>query len=102
MCRITSISYYRNWKEARQRTSDFLQHRDVSSQQTFLLQGKTTKEIQAIPIETLGEDTISYAIVKNWVGQFKRGDFSTCVAHSPGRVKSGATTEFIDHIHELI
>jgi hypothetical protein len=34
-------------------------------------------EIHAILTETLGEHAPPYAIVKNWVAQFKRGDFST-------------------------
>jgi hypothetical protein len=33
-------------------------------------------EIHAILKETLGELAPSYASVKNWVTQFKRGDFS--------------------------
>jgi len=33
------------------------------------------KEIHAILTETLGEHAPSYATVKNWVAQFKRGDF---------------------------
>ena len=43
----------------------------------FFLQGKVLKEIHAILIETLGEHAPLYATVKNWVAQFKRGDFST-------------------------
>jgi hypothetical protein len=34
-------------------------------------------EIHAILKETFGAHTPSYAAVKNWVAQFKRGDFST-------------------------
>ena len=41
----------------------------------FFLKGKTPKEIHAILIETLGEHAPSYATVKNWVAQFKRGEF---------------------------
>jgi len=53
----------------------FQQHRDARCQQVFFfLQGKTPKEIYAILTETLGEHAPSYAIVKNWVTQFKRGD----------------------------
>jgi len=37
--------------------------------------------------ETLGEHSPSFATVKNWVAQFKRGDFSTCDAPCPGRPK---------------
>jgi len=36
------------------------------------------------------------------VTQFKRGDFSTCVAPHPGRHKIVTTLEIIDQIHELI
>jgi len=43
-----------------------------------------------------------YATVKNWVAQFKRGDFSTCDAPRPGRPKTVTTQEIIDQIHELI
>jgi len=60
------------------------QHRDASCHQVFFLQGKAPKEIQAILKETLGEYAQSYAAVKNWVAQFKRGDFSTCDAPRPG------------------
>jgi len=51
----------------------------------FPLQGKALKAIHAILTETLGESAPSYAIVKIWVAQFKRGDFSTCDAPRPGR-----------------
>ena len=37
--------------------------------------------------------------VKNWVVQFKRGDFSTCDAPLPGRPKTVTTPEIIDQIH---
>jgi len=66
------------------------------------LQGKATKEIHAILIETLGEEARSYATVKNWVAQFKRGDFSTCDAPRPGRPITVTTPEIIDQIQELI
>jgi hypothetical protein len=49
----------------------------------FFLQGKAPKEIHSILTETLGEHAPSYA-VKNWVAQFKRGDFSTCDEPRPG------------------
>jgi len=80
----------------------FQQHRDASYQQVFFLQGKTPKEIHAILKEMLWEGSPSYATVKNWVAQFKRGDFSTCDAPRPGRPKTATTLEIIDQIHELI
>ena len=49
-----------------------------------------------------GTCTTSYASVKNWVAQSKRGDFSTCVAPHPGRPKTVTTLEIIRQIHELI
>jgi len=63
----------------------------------FFLQGKAPKEIHAILIETLGKHAPSYATVKNWVAQFKRGN-----APRPGRPKTVITPEIIDQIHELI
>ena len=58
-----------------------------------LLLLQAPKEIHAILTETLGEHTPSYATVKNWVAQFKRGDFSTCDATRPGRPKTVTTPE---------
>jgi len=66
------------------------------------LQDKALKEIRVILIETLGEHAPLYATIKNWVAQFKCGDFSTCVAPCPGRPKTVTTPEIIDQIHELI
>jgi len=68
----------------------------------FPLQDKTPKEIHASLTETLGAHAPWYATVKNWVAQFKRGDFSTCDASRPGRHKTVTTPEIIDQIHELI
>jgi len=84
------------------RRAQFQQHRNGSCQVFFFLQGKAPKEIHAILKETLVEHAPSYATVKNWVVQFKRGDFSTCDAPRPGRHKTVTTQEIIDHIHELI
>ena len=60
------------------------------------------KKIHAILTETLGEYAPSYATVKNWVAQFKRGDFSTCGAPRPGRPKTVTAPDIIQQIHELI
>jgi len=68
----------------------------------FARQGKAPKEIHAILKETLEEHAPSYGTVKNWVAQFKRGDFSTCDAPRPGRRKTVTTPDIIDQIHELI
>jgi len=60
------------------------------------------KEIYAILPDTLEEHALPYATVKNWVTQFKRGDFSTCVAPRPGRPKTVTIPNIIDQIQELI
>jgi hypothetical protein len=79
------------------------QHQDASCHQVPLpLQGKVPKEIHALLKETLGECAPLYATIKNWVAQFKRGDFSTCDAPLPGQPKTVTTPEIIDQIHELI
>jgi len=85
------------------RRAPFQQRGDASCHQVFFfLQAKAPKEIHAILIETLGEHAPSYATVKNWVAQFKHGDFSTCDASRPGRPRTVTTLEIIDQIHELI
>ena len=85
------------------RCARFQQHRAASCHQDFFfLRGKAPNEIHAILTETLREHAPSYATVKNWVAQFKRGDFSTCDAPRPGRPKTVTTSEIIDQIHELI
>jgi hypothetical protein len=43
-------------------------------------------------IETLAEHAPPYATVKNWVAQFKSGDFSTCILTRPERPKTVTTT----------
>ena len=86
------------------RRARFQQHRDASCHQvpTPPLQGKAPKEIQAILTQTFGENAPSYATARNWVVQFKRGDFSTCDVPRPGRPKTVTTPEIIDQMHELI
>ena len=65
----------------------------------FFLQGEAPQEIHANLIEILGEYPSSYSTVKNWVAQFKRGDFSTCNVPRPGRPKTVTILEIIDQIH---
>jgi len=84
------------------RRARFQQHRERALISFFFLQGKALKEIHAVLIEILGEHAPLYATVKNWVAQFKCGDFPTCVAPRPGRPKTVTTPEIIDKIHEII
>ena len=78
----------------------FQQHGDASCQFLFFLQDKVPKEIHAILTETLPEHAPSHAIVKHWVAQFKRGNFSTCDVPCSGRPKTVTTPEIIDQIYE--
>ena len=66
------------------------------------MQDKAPKEFHAILAETLEEHAPSYTTVKNWVAQFKRGDFTTCDAPRPGRPKTVTTPVIIDQVRELI
>jgi len=68
----------------------------------LFLQGKSPNGIHAILKETLGEYATSYATVKNWVAQFKCGDFPTCDVPRPGRPKTVTTPKIIDQIQKLI
>jgi len=103
MCRIAGLFFLQRLKgsvsgDAR----DFNTIETQACHQVFFLQGKAQKEIHAILRETLGEYASSYTTVKNCVAQFKRGDFSICDSHRPGRPKTVTTLEIIDQIHELI
>jgi len=85
MCRIASLFLLQRLKGSKSgdaRDSDNIETRAVVK--FFFLQGKAPKEIHAILTETLGEHAPLYATVKNWVAQFKCGDFSTCDAPRPG------------------
>jgi hypothetical protein len=68
----------------------------------FPPQGKALKEIHAILKETLGENLPSYAAVKNWMAQFKRGNFFTCDAPLLRRPKTVTIPKIIDQINEII
>jgi len=99
MCRIASLFFLQRLKGS---DAHYFNNMETRVIKIFFLQGKAPKEIHAILIETLGEHAPSYATVKNWVAQFKSGDFSTCHAPRPGRPKTVSTPEIIDQIHELI
>ena len=77
------------------RRAQFQQQGDASCHVLFLAR-QDGKEIHAIMAETLREHAPSYAAVKNWLSQFKRGDFSTCDAPRPGRLKTVTTSEIIE------
>ena len=101
MCRIASLFLLQRLK--RSVLGDTRHFNNMETRAVikfFFLQGKAPKEIHAILTQTFGEHAPLYATVKNWVAQFKRGDFSTCDAPRPGRPKTVATPEITDQIHE--
>ena len=77
MCRIASFFLLQRLK--RSMSADVRDFNNMDTQDVIKipppLQGKVPKEIHAILAETLGEHAPSYATVKNWVVQFRRGDF---------------------------
>jgi len=103
MCRIAS-HFLLQWLKGSMSgdTRDFNNTEARAVIKFFFLQGKATKEIHAILTETLGVHAPSYDTVKNWVAQFKRGDFSSSFAPRSGRHKTVTTPEIIDQIHDLI
>ena len=58
-----------------------------------------TEKYSRIQTWTLGEHSPPYTTIKNWVAQFKRGDFSTCDAPHPGRPKM-TTPGITEQIHD--
>ena len=103
MCRIASLFFLQRLKGSM--SCDALDFNNMETRAvkiSFPLQGRAPKEIHAILTETLGEHAPSYTTVKNWVAQFKRGDFSTCDVPCPGRPKTVTTPEIIDEVHEII
>jgi len=104
MCRIASLFLLQTLKGSMSGDARDFNNTETRAVISFppSLQSKAPKEIHAILTETLGEHAPSYATVKNWVAQFKRGDFFTYVTPRPGRPKSVTTPEIIDQIHELI
>ena len=102
MCRIASLFLLQRLKGSMSGDARDFNNVETRAVKFFFLQGKSRKEIHAILTETLGEHATLNAIAKNWVVQFKCGDFSTCVAPRPGRPKTVTTPEIIGRIHELI
>ena len=97
------FSYNRSWKEACQATHAIAttSRRELSSS-FFPPARQSTEGNSRHSDRNIREHASSYAAVKNWVAQFKRGDLSTCVAPRPRRPKTMTTPEIIDQIHELI
>ena len=102
MCRIASLFLLQKLKGSMSGNARDFSNIETRAVKFFFCKARRPKEIHAILTETLGEHAPSYATVRNWVAQFKCGDFYTCDAPRPGRPKTVTTPEIIDQIHELI
>ena len=78
----------------------FQQHGDANCHQGFFPARQGAEGKSRHSDRTLREHAPSYATVKNWVAQFKRGGSSTCDVPRPGRPKTLATPVIIDQIHD--
>ncbi|KAG5309957.1 SETMR methyltransferase, partial [Acromyrmex insinuator] len=65
------------------------------------MKGLTPKEIKAELDNVHGTSAPAFAIVYNWVNEFKRGRTSTCDAPRSGCPIEAATPEIIDKVHIL-
>ena len=76
MCRIASLFLLQRLKGSM--SGDMRDFNNIKTRAVkfFFMQDKVLKEIHTTLTETLGEHAPPYATVKNWVAQFKRGDFS--------------------------
>jgi len=102
MCRIASLFLLQRLKGSMSGDARDFNIETRAVIKFFFLQGKAPKKIHTILKETLNEHAPLDATVKNWVAQFKHGDFSTCDAPRPGRPKTVTTPEIIDQIYEEI
>ena len=103
MCRITSLFLLQRLKGSMSGDARDFNNIKMQAVIRFLfLQGKALKEIHTILTETLGKHAPLYATIKNWVAQFKHGDFSTCDLPRPGLPISVTTSEIIVQIYKLI
>ena len=64
--------------------------------------GLAGQEIHNDMVNVLGESAPSYATVKNWVAEFKRGRTSLEDEPREGRPKTASTSENIEKIHEIV
>ena len=64
--------------------------------------GLIPKDIHNDMVATLGKDAPSYATVKRWVAEFKRGRQSLEDDPRPGRPVTVATPEMVNKIHDIV
>ena len=64
--------------------------------------GLTPEDIHNDMVATLGRDAPSYATVKRWVAEFKRGRQSLEDDSHPGRPVTVATQEMVNKVHDIV
>jgi len=97
------FSYYRGWREACQATRAIsTTWRCELSSSLFFSARQDAEWNSSHSDRNIREHAQSHATVKNFVVQFKRGDFSICDAPRPVSPKTVTTPGIIDEIHDLI
>jgi transposase len=66
------------------------------------VKGLSGKDIFADMVKTLGDQCPSYATIKNWFAEFKRGRSDVKDEHRSGRPISVTTPGDIDSVHDMI
>ena len=104
VCSYSELSFLVTEAERKhvRRGARFQQHREASCRQVLIACKARSRRKFTPFLQTVGEYAPSYTTVKNWVAQFKRGDFSTCDAPRPGGPKTVTTSEIMDQNHEII
>jgi histone-lysine N-methyltransferase SETMAR len=83
-------------------TLDFERKEFRSVIKYLFVKGLSGKEIFADMVKTLGDQCPSYAIIKNWVAEFKRGRSDVKDEHRSGRPISVTTPGNIGSVHDMI
>ena len=101
MCGIASLLLLQRLKRSMSsHANNSTTSRSELSSSFFFLQGKEQRKTHAILPETL-RDMHHRMIPSKLGGQFKRGDFSTCFAPRPGRLKTVTSPDIIVYILKL-
>lgn len=80
-----------------------MDYRELREVMKFLhCKGLMAKDIYADMLDTLGDSAPSYAMVKKWVTEFKKGRISEDFVRGSGRPRDVSTYENVDFIRNLV
>ena len=102
MCRIASLFLLQSLKGSMSGNAHDFNNMEMRAVKFFFPARQSTEGNSRHSERNIKGKCTIICTVKNWVAQFKYGDFSTCDASRPGRPKTVTTPEIIDQIHELI